>query len=40
VLKKGQFFWGMVVCHLGGESWDGKEEEEIGKERVDRVVIY
>ena len=30
----------MVVCSLGGESWDGKEEGEIGKERVERVVIY
>jgi len=23
-----------------GESWDGEEEEEIGEERVGRVVIY
>jgi len=33
------FFWG-VVCSLGGESWDGEEEGEIGEERVSRVVIY
>jgi len=25
---------------LGGESWDGEEEGEIGEERVGRVVIY
>jgi len=23
-----------------GESWDGKEEGEIGEERVGKVVIY
>jgi hypothetical protein len=33
------FFWGVVVCSLGEESWDGKEEGEIEK-RVGRVVIY
>jgi hypothetical protein len=33
------FFW-VVVCSLGGESWDGKEEGEIGEERVESVVIY
>jgi hypothetical protein len=30
----------VVVCSLGGESWDGEEEEEIGEEMVDKVVIY
>jgi hypothetical protein len=40
VEKRGIFFWGMVVCSLGGESWDGEEEAEIGEERVGRVVIY
>jgi hypothetical protein len=30
----------VVVCSLGGESWDGKKEEEIWEERVGRVVIY
>jgi len=25
---------------LGGESWDGEEEGEIGEERFGRVVIY
>jgi len=25
---------------LGGESWDEKEEGEIGEEKVGRVVIY
>jgi len=25
---------------LGGESWDGEEEGEIGEERLGRVVIY
>jgi len=35
------FFWGgVVVCCLEGESCDGKEEGEIGEERVGRVVIY
>ena len=33
-------FFGGVVCSLGGESWDGEEEGEIGEERVSRVVIY
>jgi hypothetical protein len=32
------FFW-VVVCSLGEESWDGKEKEKIGEERVGRVVI-
>jgi hypothetical protein len=39
-VEKRAIFWGMVVCSLGGESWDGEEEEEIGKKRVDQVVIY
>ena len=30
---------GVVVCSLGGESWDEEEEGEI-EERVGRVVIY
>jgi hypothetical protein len=30
----------VVVCSLGGESWDGEEEGEIGEETVGRVVIY
>jgi len=40
--KREIFFWGggLVVCSLGGESWDGEEEGEIGEERVGRVVIY
>jgi hypothetical protein len=40
VEKRGIFLEGVVVCSLGGESWDGKEEGEIGEQRVDRVVIY
>jgi len=40
-LRRGEFFFGgVVVCNLGGESWDGKEGGEIGEERVDIVVIY
>jgi hypothetical protein len=30
----------VVVCNLGRESWDEKEEGEIGEERVDILVIY
>ena len=30
----------MVICNLGGESWDGEEEGEIREERVSKVVIY
>jgi len=30
----------VVVCSLGGKSWDGEEEGEIEEERVGRVVIY
>jgi hypothetical protein len=30
----------VVVCSLGGESWDGEEERKIGEVRVDRAVIY
>jgi hypothetical protein len=30
----------VVVCSLGGESWDEEEEGEIGEERVDKVMIY
>jgi hypothetical protein len=40
VKKRGFFFWGVVVCSLGGESWDRKKEVDIGEERVGRVVIY
>jgi len=38
--EEGDIFKGVVLCSLGGESWDGEEEGEIGEERVDRVVIY
>jgi hypothetical protein len=37
--KRKIFLGGLVVCSLGEESWDGKEEGEIA-ERVGRVVIY
>jgi len=41
VEKRGIFFFlGVVVCSLGGKSWDGEEEGEIEEERVGRVVIY
>jgi len=30
VEKKRIFLGGVVVCSLGGESWDGEEEGEIG----------
>jgi hypothetical protein len=30
----------LVVCSLGGESWDGEEEGEMVEEIVGRVVIY
>jgi hypothetical protein len=30
----------VFVCILGGESWDGEEEGEIGEESVGRVAIY
>jgi hypothetical protein len=30
----------VVVCSLGGESWDGEEEGEIEEVRVGRAVIY
>jgi hypothetical protein len=33
------FFWGGWLSAVR-ESWEGKEEEEIGEERVGRVVIY
>jgi len=36
--KRGIFFW-VVVCSLGGESWDG-EEGEIEEETVGKVEIY
>jgi hypothetical protein len=41
VEKRGIFLgrW-VVVCSLGGESWDGEEEGEIEEERVGRVLIY
>ena len=40
VKKRKIFFRGVVVCSLGGESWDGEEEGEIGEERVGKVGIY
>jgi hypothetical protein len=41
VEKRGIFLGGwVVVCSLGGESWDGEEEGEIEEERVGRVWIY
>jgi hypothetical protein len=40
VKKNRIFLGGGVVYNLGGESWDGEEEGEIGEERVGRVVIY
>ena len=40
VEKRDIFFLGVVVCSLGGESWDGEEEGEIGEEMVGIVVIY
>jgi hypothetical protein len=42
VLRREGFFFflgGVVVCSLGGESWDEKEEGEIREERVSRVEI-
>jgi len=34
VLRRGRFFLGrLVVCSLGGESWDGEEKGEIREER-------
>ena len=38
--NRGIFFLGGVVCSLGGESWDGKEEGEIGEETVGRLMLY
>jgi hypothetical protein len=32
--REGFFFFWVVVCSLGWESWDGEEEGEIGEERV------
>jgi hypothetical protein len=40
VEKRGLYLGGVIVCSLGGESWDGKKEGEIGEEMVSRVVIY
>jgi hypothetical protein len=40
VEKRGIFFWGVIVCSLGEESWDGEEEWETREERVGKVVIY
>jgi hypothetical protein len=37
--KREIFFWGGWLFVVG-ESWDGKEEGEIGEERVGRVGIY
>jgi hypothetical protein len=28
VKKRGIFLGGVVVCSLGGESWDGKKKEK------------
>jgi hypothetical protein len=39
-VKKNVIFLGGVVYSLGGESWDGEEEGEIGEEKVGKVVIY
>jgi hypothetical protein len=45
-LKKYDLCWEEGDLFLGGwlfavgESWDGKEEGEIGEERVGKVVIY
>ena len=39
VLRREGFFFFVVVCSLGGESWDG-EEGEIGEETVGKVEIY
>jgi len=40
VEKREIFFGGVVVCSLGGESWDEEEEGEIEEDTVGRVVIY
>jgi hypothetical protein len=42
VLRRGGFCFcgGVVVCSLGGESWDGEEGGEIREETVGRMVIY
>jgi hypothetical protein len=40
VEKRGLYLGGVIVCSLGGESWDEKKEGEIGEEMVSRVVIY
>ena len=40
LLREGDIFRGVVVCSLGGESWDGEEEGEIGEDKVDNVGIY
>jgi hypothetical protein len=40
VEKRGIFFFWVVVCILGGESWAGEKEGEIGDERVGKMVIY
>jgi hypothetical protein len=37
--EEGDFFWGDWLFAVG-ESWDGKEEGEIGEERVDKEGIY
>jgi len=39
VEKRGIFLEGVVVCSLGGESWDGKGKGEIREERVGTMVI-
>jgi hypothetical protein len=40
VLRRGIFFFRGGWLSAVRESWEGKEEEEIGEERVGRVVIY
>jgi hypothetical protein len=38
--KREIFFWRGGWLFAVGESWDGKEEGEIGEARVGRVLIY
>jgi len=40
VLRRGGELGWVVGCSLRGESWDGEEEGEIKKERVDKMGIY
>jgi hypothetical protein len=39
-VEKRIFLGVVVVCSLGGESWDEEEEGERGEGMVGRVVIY